>query len=330
MKIVHNVTETITSTAKSIVRQSVRVAAALSWSRRALNAVYLRLSPSQRALFWLAFAKIFRNSSIKESAGNWKVVFANKSIVMPLTPGNFWLEWDIAVSIVGHDIEVKQTYEALINSPERPDLFIDVGGNYGTSSLLFLAHDIETITFEPNTSCHDYFRKICKSNHVTPQLEALALGDRDGHTELSYPKRYTWLGSTNTEVIDTLHLTHDLVTEKIEQKTIDDYYPKIEHNRTLIKIDTEGNELSVLLGAIKTLQECKPMIIFESLGGNERGNIFSFFNSTKYSIYHLPWNPTYKAELLSVDQFMVNSSTNFIAIPISPPTRFRRPKLTTR
>ncbi len=318
MKINHKISKRIINEASIIIRNSVRVIAAFSWSRWVLNAVYLKLTPSQRARFHREFAKIFRNNYIRGSDGKWKVVFANKSILMPLTSEKFWLEWDSAVSIVGHDIEVKQTYEALVaSSSGKPELFIDIGANYGTHSLLFLIHDITTMTFEPNTSCHDYFCKICKLNHVTPKLEPVALGDREGHVELSYPKRDTWLGSTNTEVINKLSLSQELVTEKVEQKTIDGYFPKIGNNRTLIKIDTEGNELSVLRGAMKTLQECKPLIIFECRGDNERIVIFDFFNSQNYSIYHLPWNPTYKAARLTSNQFLASSSTNFIAVPVS-------------
>ena len=40
------------------------------------------------------------------------------------------------VSIVGHDIEVKETYAALIASDHRPTLFLDVGANYGLHSIL--------------------------------------------------------------------------------------------------------------------------------------------------------------------------------------------------
>ncbi len=317
MKIVGKVTRKIIIGVRLIIQNSVRVIAAFSWSRWALNAIYLKLTPSQRSLFHREFAKIFRNSYIRGSDGNWKVFFVNKSILMPLTSENFYLEWDSAVSIVGHDLEVKQTYEALIGSSEKPELFIDIGANYGTHSLLFLVNDIKTITFEPNTLCHVFFKKICKLNNVTPILEPVALGDREGYVELSYPKHDTWLGSTNTGVINRLSLSYDLVTKKVEQKTIDNYFSKILNNRTLIKIDTEGNELSVLRGAIKTLHENKPMIIFECFGDNERAGIFDYFNSQNYSIYYLPWNPTYKAESLTFDRFLVSSSTNFIAVPIS-------------
>jgi FkbM family methyltransferase len=306
-----------------ILQNVVKVMAVFSWSRWVLNAVYLKLTPSQRAFFYQKFAKLFREGRLRGSDGSWKVFVGNRCRLMPLTAENFWQEWDCALTILGHDLEIKQTYEALIASPEKPELFVDIGANYGTHSLLFLFNDIKTITFEPNSSCHNYFRRTSQLNHVTPQLEPVALGDRAGRVKLSYPKRDTWFGSTNNEDINKLGQFQDLVTEQVEQKTLDDYFPTIGRKRTLIKIDTEGNELSVLRGAIKTLQECRPMIIFECWEDNGQTklfyNLFDFFNSQNYSIYHLPWNPTEKAEALTASQFADGSTSNFIAIPTVRP-----------
>jgi FkbM family methyltransferase len=176
----------------------------------------------------------------------WKIVFEGKTILMPLTPERFWLDWDSAVSIVGNDVEVKDTYAALIQSRDAPELFIDIGANYGTHSLLFLVHGIETLSFEPNRSCHDYFRRVCELNRVVPTLETVALGDRVDCVELSYPERDTWLGSTDAEVVKRLVAGQALVTQAVQQKMLDEYLEKIRNKRTLIKLDTEGNELTVL------------------------------------------------------------------------------------
>jgi FkbM family methyltransferase len=291
--------------------------AAFSWLRKGLNVVYLKLAPSQKVAFYLQYAKLFRKNYIRGSDGIWKVNFLNKRIRMPLSSENFWLDWDAALSLVGHDAEIKQTYEALIGSSEKPELFIDIGANYGTHSLLFLVNGIKTITFEPNSSCHGYFKKICELNHVIPTLEPVCLGDRKGQVKLSYPERETWLGSTNAEVIQRLSRSEALLTEKVEQRMVDDYMQIIGRKRALIKIDTEGNELCVLRGAIKTLQECEPMIIFECWNENERAKLFDFFDSQNYSICHLPWVPTNKVEPLTRERFAASARTNFMAIPAS-------------
>ncbi len=304
--------------AQFLSRPSIRAIAASSWSRQVLNTVYLSLSPSQRAIFHESFAKIFRSNHIQGCDGTWKVTFAGKNILMPLASETFWRDWDTAVSIVGHDIEIKQTYETLTClSSMKPDLFIDIGANYGTHSVLFLIHGIRTITFEPNSSCRDYFMKTCRLNHITPALESVALGARSGHVELKYPKRDTWLGSTSIEIINKLSLSSELIVEKVPLKTLDDYFSQIEHHRTLIKIDTEGNELAVLEGATRTLKEVQPTIIFESNIGTERAKLFDFLGSRNYLLQHLPWSPQSKAESVSFDQFRASGETNFIAVPIS-------------
>ena len=306
----------IISVALYPLRCGMRLLAAFPWPRRVLNAVYVKLTPFQRNLFYKAFAKIFRNSDLQGRGGSWNVIFADKPILMPLTSERFWLDWDTAVSIVGNDIEVKEAYEALICSPERPELFIDIGANYGTHSLLFLVHQIKTLTFEPNSSCHSYFMGLCKLNHVTPNLEPVALGEEKGYAVLSYPERDAWLGSTNAEVAKNLALTQELTTETVEQKTLDDYLAQIGQKRTLIKIDTEGNELSVLRGATRILRENRPKIIFECWNDGQRTHLFDFFNSLDYRICPGFWNPTDEVQPLTQTQFMASPATNYIAVPV--------------
>ncbi len=76
-----------------------------------------------------------------------------------------------------------------------------------------------------------------------------------------------------------------------------------------------GNELAVLEGSKKTIQEVHPLIIFECWQGNERLKILDFFMSRNYSIYDLPWSPNSNIDPLVLDSFLESPSTNFIAIP---------------
>lgn len=316
MEVIAKLVEGGQSGTKYLVRNIFRTIVSFSWSRRLLNAIYLKLSPSQKALFHQMFAKTFRNSHIRGRDGSWKIVFCNRSILMPLSANSFWLDWDNAVSIVGHDVEVKQTYESLINSRrEKPELFVDIGANYGTHSLLFLVHGVQTITFEPNTSCHEYFRKICRLHHVTPNLEPVALGEDEAEVDFSYPKRDTWLGSTKAEIIKKLSGAEDLVAEKVKQKRLDDFFPEIEKKRTLVKIDTEGNELSVFKGAKKTLERVRPKVIFECWDKDEKAGIFDLLTAQNYSIYALPWSPEEDMEPVDFRRLMASVATNFIAVP---------------
>jgi hypothetical protein len=61
---------------------------------------------------------------------------------------------------------VKQTYEALVNSDERPTLFVDVGQTteHTPSFSLFLTAGIPIIAFEPNPMCLSDSQKVCQLN----------------------------------------------------------------------------------------------------------------------------------------------------------------------
>ena len=153
-------------------------------------------------------------------------------------------------------------------------------------------------------------------NQVTPNLQPVALGAFNTHVELSYPKYDTWEGSTNAEVAKKRSLTRERVTVKVQQKTVDDYFPQIGTKATLMKLDTEGNELSVLQGATETLRENRPMIIFECDAEGQRTEVFDFLVSQNYMIFHLPWTPAAETRAITGSQFVASSSKNFIAIPI--------------
>ncbi len=304
----------------TFLQSIIRLIVISAWTRNLLNLFYLQLNAQQKSIFYVWFSKVFRDTDICIDEGSWEVYFAEQKILIPLTSDWLWLDWDNAISIVGHDIDIKETYEAILNSSvNKPDCFIDIGANYGTHSLLFLMKGINTITFEPNRLCHDYFQQICDHNHVKPTLEKIALGEQNGYVDLVYPQKNTWNGSTNIDIIPSLRdqftVSQDLVIEKVIQIKLDDYYSKITNQKTLIKIDTEGNELSVLMGGKKILKEIQPTIIFECMAKpNIRTKIFEFFLSEDYQVYELPWNPNYPRYPITYEQFSQDLSTNFIAI----------------
>jgi hypothetical protein len=101
----------------------VRLIAAGKASRRILNHYYSSLGAEARANFYMRYAKVFRQRGVSLSPGEWKIRFVGREILLPLRTSWSWLDWDNAVSIVGHDIEVKETYAALVESDQRPNLF---------------------------------------------------------------------------------------------------------------------------------------------------------------------------------------------------------------
>lgn len=303
---------------RTAARRIIRRAVMSSWSRTAINALYLRLGPTARVRVHREFARVFRDIDASlEQPASWKVSFGGRTVLMPLTSQRLWQEWDSAVSIVANDWEVKQTYELLLASHQRPDLFVDIGANYGTHTLLFLAAGVPSLTFEPNVTCHDYFLRACALNGFKPKLEGIALGRERGQIVLSYPPRDTWFGSTDTEAVKKLQESEELVAAQVEVRPLDEYLDRLRASkRILLKIDTEGNELAVLEGAKRMLAECKPRIIFESLLTDpNRPALYEWLNSLGYLVAGLPVLPESDEPPLTKAGFVGNSATNFMATP---------------
>jgi FkbM family methyltransferase len=200
-----------------------------------------------------------------------------------------------------------------LRSHLRPELFIDVGGNYGTHSLLFLASAVETITVEPNPECREYFMRLCGANGLVPKIEPYAAGASAGEVSLAFPEGETWLGSVNAAVSDSFLPSSKVVTLRVPQRPLDDLKDRVRGRRTLIKIDAEGSELAILLGADSILRDFSPMVIFESWQDETRAAIFDELYSRGYEIRALPFDPALEGSAPPPSQVAMTAATNFIA-----------------
>jgi FkbM family methyltransferase len=299
------------------VQNVVKIAASHPKSRQMLNMVYNALSWRWRARFHKYFARIFQNTGNKDvKPGAWNVKFANTEIKMPLTPDRMWLDWASALSIVGHDVEIKETYEAILLSNDRPDIFIDAGANYGTHSLLFLAEGVDVYTFEPNPNCYGVFSECCALNQLSPKWNSVALGDSSAPLVLSFPESETWLGTVKPITAEILRDKHDdLTLNTVDQKLLDEFLPQLVKKKVLIKIDTEGFEAFVIRGAKNILSQISPKIIFESDTAGGRKELFDLFSTLNYGIDRLPWDARRPLRPLNSADFLESRTGNFIAFP---------------
>lgn len=297
------------------IERLVRWMAATSSLRMPLNLLYAGLGPRQREAFHAAFSTLFRSGDQFVEPGLWFVNFAGKRICLPLSGGQTWLEWDAATAILGHEPEIKITYDFLIRSAKRPRLFFDIGANCGLHSLLHLAHGINTISFEPNEACHQYFRQLCELNEVKCNIQPVALGAEQGSVDLCFPETETWLGSTSPEMKSQLAKRGGVIEIRVAQTTLDRFCEHHDHRPDLIKIDTEGNELQVLRGGLNTLGTCRPMVIFESWVGSNRDELHRLLDNAGYGICALPLGRDSQPSPLAANPFRESTDNNFIAVP---------------
>src|SRR5258708_38648999 len=162
---------------------------------------------------------------MREPSAQWTTRFMGHDIFIPLVPDRMWLHWDLAVSMMGHDIEVKQTYSELLSNDIRPDLFFDIGANYGTHSILFQSADIPVIAFEPNPTCFEVYERICKLNDFsTLRWEATVIGSHIGEADLIYPERAPWLCSVSPDVTKVISSHDQTIRHRVAQARLDAYY----------------------------------------------------------------------------------------------------------
>ena len=225
---------------RPIKRLIVRSIATKNGPRTILNQYYGLLGDEAKSRFHARYSKIFRGQGALLASGDWSIRFIDQKIRIPLRPSWSWLDWDYALSIIGHEIEIKQTYAALITSDQRPTLFLDVGANYGTHSILFLSVGVPVIAFEPNPSCFSQFQTVCELNGLTGRWEQVAIGDKVGEIELAYPEKETWLGSVSSDVVSTLKKSDGMIIKQVPLKKLDDYLSDARGDKVLIKIDVEG------------------------------------------------------------------------------------------
>jgi FkbM family methyltransferase len=290
------------SLAGRLARHVVRQAATSPGSRRLLNNYYETLSSDQKERFYLRYGKLFRDYRGTIGAGEWLVRFADFKIRLPIRTEWAWLDWDHSLSMLGHDSEVKRTYANLLASNQRPDLFLDIGANYGIHSLPFLIAGIPAILFEPNETCRPHFEAACSLNSVSGRWEPVAIANRAGRVDFAFPERETWLGSISPTAVAELSGRGPLTTRSVEVKRLDDFLSELPPGRIVIE------------GARRTIEERRPMIVFESRKPALRQSLRNLFDAHAYAIHALPWHPK-DASVPLRENFDRSRDVNFIAIP---------------
>ena len=296
-------------------RAVVRALASWPPSCSYLNRHFDSLDDAGKVDYYDRYAKIFWNPGRRLGGGTWNLHFLDKVIKLPLRPAHSRHDWDVALSILAHDIEIKTSYRNLLLSDRRPEVFFDVGANYGTHSLLFASAGVSVTSFEPNPFCRGPFNDMAELNGLGVDWEPVAIGEEDGELELVFPPGETWLGSVVGTVSQDIRRNHaDFLVERVQMRKLDDYAERARGKRTLIKIDVEGGEASVLKGASTLLRQSQPTIIFESNDRSKRAELAALLVEHGYAITRLPWSGKLAAHL-SESEFRSDSGTNFLAKP---------------
>ena len=169
-----------------------------------------------------------------------------------------------AFDYIGHKINLDGVYEIgdldfffAAMAPNK-SLFaeataIDIGANIGNHSLYFSDYFRKVISFEPNPRT---YRVLQLNAELAKNVQCCNEGISDTNTEVLLETCNTNSGRSAITGKDTGS------TRSIRVKALDSIIDESETVR-LIKIDVEGHEEKVLIGAEQTIRRNRPIILFE-------------------------------------------------------------------
>lgn len=210
-----------------------------------------------------------------------------------------WFETKYGFSVYSNlkdrilELDVNATWEDMestfiVHNLKEGAVFVDVGANIGYFSMLAAQQKAgKVLAIEPIPKTYDMLNMNIEYNMFTDVIEPLniALGSKE-HTA----KFICSLGPKNHMEYEVDDIHRDLPTINVNVTTLDNLlkYRKEIGRIDFIKVDIEGAELSFLLGARKTMEAFKPIIMMEIAEHRltkynvTAENVFNFMNDLGY------------------------------------------------
>jgi FkbM family methyltransferase len=172
-----------------------------------------------------------------------------------------------------------------------------------------------------------------KAEHLHSKFKAVtvhacAAGEREGRALFYVDTRQSGLSSLSRRLaagddVQEIHVPIRRLDELIAATDVD-----------AVKIDVEGAELGVLLGSTRMLQNCRPVVMFESAPGDAPGlgytkpAIWNFFSESRYTL-HVPNRVAHNDEGMSLASFAESHAypqrtINYFAIPAERRSEIQR------
>ena len=196
---------------------------------------------------------------------------------------------------------------------------IDAGANMGDWSHELLSNfpDAQIFAFEPSK---DAYEKLCRrfTNIESINCQNIALGKENKVTKLYSDKSGSGLGSLTKRRVE--HFDIDFSYEEvIEVQTLDTWLSNLGFDLipNILKMDVEGHEFDILLGAGKTIRKLQ-IIQFEFGGSNiDTRTYFQdfwyFFRENNFDLFRItPGEPILIKEYSEKDECF--RATNYLAV----------------
>jgi FkbM family methyltransferase len=162
----------------------------------------------------------------------------------------------------------RSTVDLLKNIIRSGDTVIDIGANVGAHTLPMaraVGPSGKVIAFEPTEFA---FRKLMRNLRLNPDLEArvdaeqvMLVADADAPVEAEI---YSSWPLDHTEHLHEKHFGQAMSTSHARAERLDDYAARTGMSRVdVIKLDVDGHETQVMIGAEQLLRRFHPKIVME-------------------------------------------------------------------
>ena len=178
---------------------------------------------------------------------------------------------------------------------ENPSVCIDVGAYIGDYSRYILEHSNSKVyAFEPISKSFKKLKKYEKFYKKKFFVFNVAISDKIGKKKIYLDKKNLHWSSLDTEIKSINYLKGVKNFEFCKINTLDNFFKKknfLKKKISLIKIDTEGHELEVILGAKNLIKKFKPKYIQIEYNWHhlfKNVNLYTFSKSLKdYEVYKI-------------------------------------------
>lgn len=192
----------------------------------------------------------------------------NKEVISLDKEGYFINDFNLAKGLLADrtfTFEVSLIHKVIEEYADPTKDFLDIGAHVGTYSWLVAPYFNHVHSFEPNKEIFNYLCGNIALRGLSDKMDTYCLGISDKEDHLTYYERSQDGGGNGFEEIQSSEPT--VIKGKLQVKTLDSFNFD---NVGFIKIDVEGHEKSVLLGAKETLERNNyPPILFESWAPGE-------------------------------------------------------------
>lgn len=178
-------------------------------------------------------------------------------------------------------------------------VILDIGANFGYLTTVWAqtisSPNGKVLSFEPQPYLYSSLKKTVESNDLTEiiSLNKLAVGKEEGTITLNF-------AGTSSNLLQSDHLNEQIVTKVT---TIDNFLKESAiYKCDLIKIDVDGLEYDILMGAKDSLKKYKPLLIVET---NNNKQIINFCSELEYKIYDMNLDEYHEGDKLPQNIFCI-------------------------